>query len=126
MQKRVPKRDRATLAQTWRGDFRNSESSCWLDLVKTLPVWPKDLSDRSTAGRRNLIAIIEREMRKERRLGLAGSRAYDLARHAKLVRLLKEERHELVVLHRKAQCEAAHSDAATRARADRFSAVPIE
>ncbi|HET6390766.1 hypothetical protein [Hyphomicrobium sp.] len=46
-------------------------------------------------GRKKLLAIIERELRKERRRGIAGHAAYDLVRHAKLVRLLKEERQSL-------------------------------
>ena len=126
MQKRVPKRDRATLTHAVHSDVRNSESSCWLDLVRILPVWPKDLSDRSPAGRKHLIAIIEREMRKERRLGNAGSRSYDLARHAKLARLLKGERRDLVALHRKEQCAAAYRDATKRARSVRFTALQSE
>jgi hypothetical protein len=100
MQQRVSKRDRKRSTETWSGGRRNSESNSWSDALRCLPIWPKDLADRSREGRRKLIAIIEREMRKERRLGLAGHRSYDVARHAKLTQLLKEERRLLGMLER--------------------------
>jgi hypothetical protein len=79
---------------------RNSESSCAGDgaeilPLQILPIWPKDLFDRSSTGRKKLIAVIERELRKERQRGLAGDAAYDLARHAKLVEILRKERRAL-------------------------------
>jgi hypothetical protein len=66
--------------------------------LKILPIWPKDLIDRSPAGRRKLIVVIERELRKERLRGRAGNAAYDVARHAKLVEILREERRALAAL----------------------------
>ncbi len=105
MMKRVSKRDRKPPADTWSGNRRNSESSSQEDALRCLPIWPKDLNDRSLAGRRNLVAIIEREVRKERRLGLARHRSYDIARHAKLAQLLKDERRQLLMLDR-AECRA--------------------
>ncbi|MFT3731028.1 MAG: hypothetical protein QM780_06310 [Hyphomicrobium sp.] len=65
-----------------------------------MPVWPKDLSDRSREGRLKLIAVIERELRRERRRGASGNRAYDIARHAHLVQLLRQERAEFSVFER--------------------------
>ncbi len=100
MEKRVSKRHTNTTTHAWSGVFRNSESSGGPDASQLLPIWPKDLSDRTRAGRQNLIAIIERELRKERRRGIAGNRAYDISRHAKLVQLLKAERDELLALTR--------------------------
>jgi hypothetical protein len=81
--------------------FRKPESNCAPDALQLLPVWPKEICDRTDQGRRKIIAIIERELRKERRRGIAGDRAYDLARHSRLVRLLKEEREALAKLIRR-------------------------
>jgi hypothetical protein len=92
MENRVSKRHKNSLANQRFGSCRNSESTVAPHASQLLPVWPKDLSDRSRPGRQKLIAIIERELRKERRLGLAGHRGYDIARHAKLVQLLRAER----------------------------------
>jgi hypothetical protein len=74
---------------------RNSKASCASDLAKLLPLWPKELGDRSPAGRKKLIAVIERELRKERQRGIAGNGAYNVLRHAKLIQILKEERRAL-------------------------------
>jgi hypothetical protein len=95
MDKRVSKQHRYLPTDAWSGGRRNSESISPENVLRCLPVWPKDLSDRSVEGRKSLIAIIEREVRKERRLSLALNRCYDIARHAKLAQLLKDERREL-------------------------------
>jgi hypothetical protein len=78
--------------------LRNSGFDSVHEASRFLPVWPDDLRDRTLAGREKLIAIIERELRKERRRGNAGDRAYDIMRHAKLVRLLKVERQSFLTL----------------------------
>lgn len=98
MQNRVSIRDTRAPRKTWRGSHRNSESSCAPGAAQLLPVWPKDLADRSLEGRRKLVALIEREIRKERRRGLACNAAYDVARHARLNHLLKEERRSLATM----------------------------
>lgn len=98
MQNRVSIRDSRAPRNTWRGVHRKSESSCARDAAQLLPIWPKDLADRSPEGRRKLVALIEREIRKERRRGLACNAAYDVARHARLNHLLKEERRSLSAL----------------------------
>jgi len=67
-------------------------------LAGLLPLWPQQLNDRSIQGRKQLIAIIERALREERRRGRQGHRAYDLTRHAALCRMLKQERAALSVL----------------------------
>jgi len=95
MQNHVSKRHTKAPTHGRRGFHRNSESNCETEASQLLPVWPKELRDRSFAGRRTLIAIIERELRKERRLGLASHRGYDIARHAKLAQLLRHEREAL-------------------------------
>lgn len=65
---------------------------------RLLPLWPREREDRSLRGRENLIAAIERALRKERRYGRAGHPAYDLERHAYLCRMLKDERAEAAML----------------------------
>ncbi|MET0409200.1 MAG: hypothetical protein ABW006_12615 [Hyphomicrobium sp.] len=95
MQHRVSKRHTRAPANERAGSFRNSESNYRGDAREYLPVWPRDLADRSVEGRQRLIAVIERELRKERRRSIAGNRAYDIARHAMLSRLLKDERQAL-------------------------------
>lgn len=81
-----------------QASFRFSEQDFASQALQLLPVWPKDLRDRTPSGRRKLIAIIEREVRKERRRGIAGDRAYDIMRHAKLARLLRAERQSFLTL----------------------------
>ena len=68
------------------------------DVTRFLPLWPQELSDRSCEGRKRLISVIERALRKERQRGRAGDWAYDLARHAALYRMLKQERAALIEL----------------------------
>lgn len=98
MHNRPARRDTRTPSNERRVDHRHLQPASAQDALRLLPVWPKDLSNRTPDGRRNLIAIIERELRKERRRGIAGDRAYDLARHVKLVRLLRQERHSLLAI----------------------------
>ena len=62
------------------------------DLARLLPLWPHELADTSTAGRRRIVALMERALRAERRRGRAGHWAYDLGRHAALFRALTRER----------------------------------
>lgn len=98
MQNRPTRRDARTPSKERRVDRRHLQSASAQDALRLLPVWPKDLSNRTPDGRRNLIAIIERELRRERRRGTAGDRAYDLARHVKLVQLLRQERQSLLTI----------------------------
>lgn len=98
MQNHVSIRDTKAPRNTRRTGVRNSEASCAGDVAQLLPIWPKDLGDRSREGRKKLVAVIERELRKERQRGFAGNAAYDVARHAKLSHLLKHERRALVAL----------------------------
>jgi hypothetical protein len=98
MENRPTRRDARTPSHERRIDRRHLQPGSAHDALRLLPVWPKALSNRTPEGRRNLIAIIERELRKERRRGIAGDRAYDLARHVKLVHLLRQERHSLLTI----------------------------
>ena len=56
------------------------------DLPRILPLWPAELADPSADAQRRLIVKLRRALREERRRGLAGHWAYDLARHAALHR----------------------------------------
>ncbi|WP_156150731.1 hypothetical protein [Hyphomicrobium sp. 99] len=98
MQNRVSIRDIRAPGNARRVNARNSESSCARDALRLLPLWPRDLGNRTLEGRKKLVAVIERELRKERQRGIAGNAAYDVARHAKLVRLLKDERQSLIAI----------------------------
>jgi len=74
------------------------EANCVEDFARLLPLWPQEVADRSFEGRKKLIAVLERALREERRRGRRGDGAYDLARHAALHRILKEERVALSTL----------------------------
>lgn len=65
------------------------------DLAPLLPLWPRELTDLSMAGRRHVIARLERALRDERRRGFSGHWSYDLVRHAALAKALKAERQAL-------------------------------
>lgn len=60
-------------------------------LARVLPLWPHELADESLAGRRSILARLERALRAERRRGVAGHWAYDLARHIELLRVYRHE-----------------------------------
>lgn len=61
------------------------------ELARLIPLWPSELADLSIEGRARLIGKLERALRAERRRGLAGHFAYDLSRHAQLVRCTRAE-----------------------------------
>jgi len=60
-------------------------------LARVLALWPHELADDSLAGRQIVLAKLRRALRDERRRGLAGHWAYDLARHSELLRVYREE-----------------------------------
>ena len=68
------------------------------ELARLLPLWPKELADLSLSGRRHIIRTLERALRCERKRGRAGHWAYDLARHAALIRTWRSECASLRVL----------------------------
>jgi hypothetical protein len=59
-------------------------------LARALQVWPHELEDTPQA-RLQIVRKLERTLRAERRRGTAGHWTYDLARHAELLRLYREE-----------------------------------
>ena len=56
-------------------------------IPKILPLWPSQLEDAVT-----LLATLEKALAEERRRGREGHWAYDLARHAALVRAWRKLR----------------------------------
>jgi hypothetical protein len=79
----------------------NPEAIPDADVVRLLRLWPHEFNDKSVAGRKRFIALIERALREERRRCRAGHVAYDVARHATLSRLLKQQRAGLLQIDRK-------------------------
>ncbi len=61
------------------------------DLPALLPFWPNELRNITPESHHRLLQRLRRALREERRLGLAGSWTYDLARHARLYRALQAE-----------------------------------
>jgi hypothetical protein len=79
----------------------NPEAIPDADVVRLLRLWPHEFSDKSLTGRKRFIALIERALREERRRCRGGHMAYDVARHATLCRLLKQQRAGLSQIDRK-------------------------
>lgn len=77
------------------------------DLPRLLPLWPRELLTESSADHLRLLARLRSALRVERRRGLSGHWAYDLARHAQLLRAYR--------------CETAAYLAATSVRAAKRS-----
>jgi hypothetical protein len=61
------------------------------DLPRLVPVWPHELATQTPADHLRLLAKLRRALRAERQRGLAGHWAYDLARHAHLLRAYRCE-----------------------------------
>jgi hypothetical protein len=61
------------------------------DLPKLLPLWPHEIEVSSVSEHARLLARMRRALRVERQRGIAGHWAYDLARHAQLLRAYRAE-----------------------------------
>jgi hypothetical protein len=61
------------------------------DLPKLVPLWPSEIEALSRAEHARLLAKLRRALRAERQRGLGGHWAYDLARHAQLLRAYRAE-----------------------------------
>ncbi len=61
------------------------------DLPKLLPLWPHEIEVASVSEHARLLARMRRALRIERQRGIAGHWAYDLARHAQLLRAYRAE-----------------------------------
>jgi hypothetical protein len=105
MRESVSIRNISTSARHAAARLGKSEASRASDLTRLLPLWPRELADRSVAGRKTLIGAIARALRQERIRGRQGHWAYDVARHAALYRILHEERAGLASLERTAGVE---------------------
>jgi hypothetical protein len=66
-------------------------------LPRLIALWPHELEDESSDGRRRVLAKLRRALRAERRRGHAGHWSYDLNRH---LGLLSAYRGELALLER--------------------------
>ena len=83
-----------TTAPALRVDARLGKSCATLagEMAGCLRLWPDELADTSLEGRTRTLAALERALREERRRGNRGDRAYDVARHAVLSLLAKQQR----------------------------------
>src|ERR1700741_4231110 len=61
------------------------------DLPKLLPLWPHEIDAATPAEHARLIARLRRALRLERQRGVQGHWAYDLSRHAELLRAYRCE-----------------------------------
>ena len=61
------------------------------DLAPLLAFWPWEIEDLSEGAQVRLITMIRKALRIERQRGVAGHWAYDVARHARLLRAYKAE-----------------------------------
>lgn len=64
-------------------------------LARLLPLWPAEIDDVTERGRERVVRLLARALREERCRARRGHWAYDVARHATLVRLHKAEVSEL-------------------------------
>lgn len=89
-------RRRSSGADTLRSDtlHANSDRSAYVrarDLPRLVPVWPNEIETLNRSDHARLLARLRRALRVERRRGLSGHWAYDLARHAQLLRAYRAE-----------------------------------
>ena len=61
------------------------------DLPRLLPLWPNEISTKDGNEHLRLLAKLRRALRCERQRSLGGHWAYDLARHAHLLRAYRAE-----------------------------------
>jgi hypothetical protein len=61
------------------------------DLPRLLPLWPHEIEAASLGEHARLLARMRRALRIERQRGRGGHWAYDLARHAHLLRAYRAE-----------------------------------
>lgn len=61
------------------------------DLPRLLPLWPHEIEATSLGEHARLLARMRRALRIERQRGRGGHWAYDLARHAQLLRAYRAE-----------------------------------
>jgi hypothetical protein len=74
-------------------------------IAGVLAVWPHEIEDDTLAGRERLLRRLRSALRAERRRGICGHWTYDLARHAELLRIYRDEL--AAVRRRRIGCSAA-------------------
>jgi hypothetical protein len=67
------------------------------DLPRLLPLWPHELVSNSLVEHATLLARMRRALRLERQRGRGGHWAYDVARHADLLRAYRAETADYLV-----------------------------
>lgn len=72
-------------------------------LARLLPLWPAEIDDVTLAGRERVVRLLARALREERCRARRGHWAYDVARHATLARLHRQEAGDLQRLKRRAR-----------------------
>lgn len=75
-------------------------------LARLLPLWPSEIADETRAGRERIVRLLARALREERCRAQRGHWAYDVARHALLARLHKQEAGELERMKRRRPARA--------------------
>jgi len=70
-------------------------------LACLIPVWPKEIANRSIEGSLRIIRLVHKALRSERTRGKAGHWTYDFNRHISLTRALKAEIADLKKLQRR-------------------------
>ncbi len=82
--------------ETARPD-RNRPYERQRDLPRLLPLWPHEITPASLADHAKLLARMRRALRLERQRGRGGHWAYDVARHADLLRAYRAETADYLV-----------------------------
>jgi hypothetical protein len=80
------------------------------DLPRLLPLWPHEVATATLGEHARLLARLRRALRIERRRGLSGHWAYDLARHAQLLRAYRCETADYLARMRQQRSAAAAAD----------------
>jgi hypothetical protein len=81
----------AASGQDKRADTSSRNYDRRTELPRVLPLWPRELDDETSEGRRYIVCKLRRALRAERRRGVAGHWTYDLARHVELLRVYRLE-----------------------------------
>jgi hypothetical protein len=69
------------------------------DLPRLLPLWPSEIETLDLGAHARLLARMRRALRLERQRGIGGHWAYDLARHAALLRAYRAETADYIRRH---------------------------
>ena len=73
------------------------------DLPGLIALWPAEIADPSLPAARQIVGLLEKALRHERRRGISGHWSYDLSRHMALSAALKAEKARLKALEKAAR-----------------------